>query len=216
MGLVKLNVYNRDSKGKNENRRTRAAGSIPAVLYGHEREASMVRVDTTEFTRLMQKSGGRSVIFDLTVEGESENPIALMREMQRHPVSDEYLHIDLFEIPRGVPVEVDVAVHTTGEPTCVKFNEGAVVQLLDTVTVRCLPRELPETLSVDISELELNDSLYVKDITTPAGEIVTDEETQLLVIKAVSMFAEGDEDEEGEGEEGAAEGDAPAEESGDE
>jgi large subunit ribosomal protein L25 len=215
MGLVKINVYNRNTSGKNENRRTRAAGYIPAVLYGNEREATMVQLETTEFTRIMQKSGGSAVIFDLQVEGEDDNPIALMRELQQHPVTSEYRHVDLLEIPRGVPVEVEVSIQYEGEPQVVKFNEGAVMQLIDTVTVNCLPRELPEAITVDISELELNDSIYVKDLTTPAGEIVTDPEIQVLVVKAVSLFveeevvAEGEEGAEAaEGEEGAEGGEA--------
>jgi len=190
MGLVKIHVYKRQTTGKNENRRTRAGGRIPAVLYGNDREATNVQLDTHEFTRILQTTSGRSVIFDVDLEGEAENPLALMRELQRHPVSDEIHHVDLFEIPRGVPVEVEVGVVTAGEPQAVKFNEAEVIQLLDTVTVRCLPREVPETLTVEIGELEINDKLYVKDLSTPAGEIVNDPEQQLLVVKAASIFAE--------------------------
>lgn len=212
MGLVKIHVYNRETTGKNENRRTRAAGHIPAVLYGNERESTKVQLDITEFTRIMQKTGGRSVIFDLDLEGESENPIALVRELQQHPVSDEFIHVDLLEIPRGMPVEVEVSIYHEGEPNAVKFNEGAIMQLLDTVTVSCLPRDLPEQITVDVSGLEINDSIYVSDLVTPAGEIMTDPELQVLVLKAVSLFVEEDtaaEGEEGEGTEGdeGAEGD---------
>ena len=119
------------------------------------------------------------------------------------------LHAEpLFEIPRGKPVEVEVSVMTEGASQEMKFNEAAVVQLLDTVTVSCLPRELPDRITVDVSELEINDSIYVKDLKTPAGEIMTDPEAQLLVVKAVSLFVEEEETvaegEEGvEGEEGA-------------
>ncbi len=210
MGLVKIKVSKRQTTGKNENRRTRAGGNIPAVIYGNDRAATNVQIDTHDFTRVLQKSSGRSVIFDVELEGESENPLALLREIQQHPVTDEIHHVDLLEIPRGKPVEVEVFVVPTGEPQPVKFNEGEVIQLLDSVTVRCLPREVPETLEVDISELGINDSLFVKDVTTPVGEIVNDPEQQLLVVKAVSIFAE--EDEEGAGEaEGEAAGEADEE-----
>ncbi len=204
MGLVKIHVYNRETTGKNENRRTRVAGFTPAVIYGRERETTKVQLNTAEFTKIMQKTGGRSVIFDLDLEGESENPIALMRELQQHPVSDVYMHVDLLEIPRGKPVEVEVSVVAEGDSQILRFNEAAVVQLLDTVTVSCLPRELPDRLTIDVSDLEINDSIYVKDLKTPAGEITTDPELQLLVIKAVSLFVEEETVEEGvEGEEGA-------------
>lgn len=204
MGLVKLNVYPRTTSGKNENRRTRAAGKTPAVIYGADRQATSVQLDTTELTTIMRKTGGRSVIFDLNVEGEDENPIALMREMQAHPVTDVIFHVDLFEIPRGVPVEVSVAVTPVGEPQGVKFGEAEINQLTQSVTLSCLPREMPEEITFDISELEINDSIYAKDLTPSAGEIVDDPETQILVVKPATVFAADDEDEEGaEGAEGA-------------
>jgi large subunit ribosomal protein L25 len=214
MGLVKIHVSKRQTTGKNENRRTRAAGHIPAVIYGNDREATNVQLDTHEFTRVLQKAMGRSVIFDVSLEGEDENPLALMRDLQRHPVTDEIYHVDLFEIPRGVPVEVEVQVVPQGEPQAVRFNEAEVIQLLNTVTVRCRPREVPEQLTIDISELEINDSRFVKDLETPAGEIVTDPEQQLLVVKTLSLFGLEDEEAEGEAAEGeAAEGEGADDES---
>jgi large subunit ribosomal protein L25 len=211
MGLVKINFYPRTTSGKNENRRTRAAGHIPAIIYGKEREATKVQLDTVQFTRVLQKTGGRSVIFDLDLEGESENPLALMRELQQHPVTDEIRHVDLFEIPRGVPVTVEVALELQGEPQCVKFGEGEIIQTALTVELSCLPRELPESITVDVSELEMSDKLFVKDLEVPIGEVITDEETQILVVKAATIFAEEEEEEgeavEGEEGEAAAEGD---------
>lgn len=216
MALIKLNVYERTTKGKNENRRTRAAGYIPAVLYGGTHEARSVQLDGHEFSRSLQKTGGRSVIYDLQFEGTDDRPIALMRELQQHPVSDEILHVDLFEIPRNVPVTVPVALVLTGEPACVKYEDAEVLQLLDTVELSCLPRELPESIEIDIAHLEINDKLFVSDLKTPVGEIVDDPETQILVVKPPTLFVEEDELEaaaeaaEGEGEgEGAA---APADE----
>jgi large subunit ribosomal protein L25 len=208
MALIKLNVYPRQTTGKNANRRTRVAGFTPAVFYGNDRETANVQIDTTEFTRILQKSGGGALIFDLAIEGESDHPIALMRELQQHPVTDEIHHVDLFEIPRGVPVEVSVPLDLQGEPQPVKFGDAEVNQLEYSVTLSCMPREMPDSIPVDISELELNDSLYVKDITPPAGKIVDDPETQLVVIKTMSLLLDIDEEEaedvEGaEGEEGA-------------
>jgi large subunit ribosomal protein L25 len=204
MGLVKLNVYPRESKGKNENRRTRAAGMTPAVLYGTEREATSVQLDTVEFMRILKKTGGRSVIYDLNVEGDDDKPLALVKEMQVHPVTDVVFHVDLYEIPRGKPVEVAVAVVADGEPEAVKFGEAEVNLLTHSVVLRCLPRELPEEIRFDISDLKINDSIYVKDLQPGVGEIVDDPDTQILVIKPASVFGVDDE-EEGEGDEAAGE-----------
>jgi len=202
MGLVKLNVSPRESTGKNENRRTRAAGKTPAVLYGTDREATSVQLDTVEFMRILKKTGGRSVIYDLDLEGEEDKPLALVKEMQVHPVTDVVFHVDLYEIPRGVPVEVAVAVVPEGEPAPVKFGEADVNQLAYSVTLRCLPRELPEEIRFDISELMTNDSVFASDLRPPVGEVVDDPETQILVLKPASVFDLDDEDgDEGEGEE---------------
>ena len=193
MALIKLDVLQRSTKGKNENRRTRDAGYIPAVIYGKDRRATAVQLDSARFTQIQDKSGGRSVIFDLQLEGEAERPLALMREIQRHPVSDKILHVDLFEIPRGVPVTIDVSLVLEGQPTCVKYNEGELLQLIDSVELSCLPRELPECIKVDVADLALNDKLYVKDLTIPVGTVMSDPETQVLVVKPVSIFAEEEE-----------------------
>ncbi|MDD5720625.1 MAG: 50S ribosomal protein L25 [Candidatus Krumholzibacteria bacterium] len=190
MALIKMSVYPRETTGKNENRRTRARGFIPAVFYGHHRAAVNVQLDCQEFTRIRQKTAGRSVIYDLQFAGGGEEPMALVRELQQHPVSDVILHVDLFEIPRGEPVTIDVALVLEGEPACVKFKEGEVLQLLDTVELSCLPRELPESVRIDVSNLKLNDKLFVKDLVVPVGKIMDDPETQVLVVKPASLFAE--------------------------
>jgi large subunit ribosomal protein L25 len=190
MALIKLNIYERTTKGKNENRRTRVAGYIPAVLYGGAHEARSVQLDTHQFTRILQKTGGRSVIYDLQFEGTDDHPLALMRELQQHPVSDEILHVDLFEIPRNVPVTVPVSLVFTGEPACVKIEGAEVLQLLDTVELSCLPRELPESIEIDVGNLVINDKLFVSDLKAPVGEIMNDPETQILVVKPPTLFVE--------------------------
>jgi large subunit ribosomal protein L25 len=214
MSLVNLTIHPRTSKGKNANRRTRAAGRVPAVVYGKDRSSDMVEIDAHGFGVILTKLAGRSAIFQLAQEGVTEETIALLREVQRHPVSDEILHVDLLEIPRGVPVTVGVSLEITGASPAVKSGEGSVAQSLTSVEISCLPRELPEYIEVDISELQLNDKVFVKDLKTPVGEIVSDPEALVLNIKPASLLAAEDEDEGAEGEEGAegAEGGDAAEE----
>ena len=116
MGLVNLSIRPRSTTGKNANRRTRAAGHVPAVVYGRDRETATVELDSQEFGKAMTRLGGRAAIFNLEQEGVEEEHIALLREVQRNPVTDEVLHVDLMEIPRGVAVTVAVSVEVTGEP----------------------------------------------------------------------------------------------------
>lgn len=209
MGLINLTVYPRSTRGKNENRRTRSAGRLPAVIYGKDRETAMIELDSHDFGVVFGRLAGSSAIFSLQQEGVKEGAIALLREVQKHPVTDELLHVDLMEIPRGVPVTVGVAVHVVGSSQAVKTGEGSVALSLDHVEISCRPSELPDFLEVDISELELNDKIFVKDLTTPVGEIVTDPEMLVLNIKPAAVFLEEEEGEEGaeaaEGAEGEGE-----------
>ena len=162
MGLVTLNIHSRSVTGKNANRRTRAGGRVPAVLYGKDRSTENVELDARDFGLALTRLGGRAAIFSLEQDGVDDPPIALMREIQRNPMTDEILHVDLMEIPRG----------------------------------------LPEYLEVDINELELNDKIFVRDVKTPVGEIITDPDMLVLNIKPAVIFVE-EEEEAVEGEEGA-------------
>jgi len=200
MGLVNLTIHPRSTTGKNANRRTRAAGRVPAVLYGHGRETINVELEKHAFGVALTHLAGRSAIFALEQEGVSEPPIALLREIQRNPVTDAILHVDLMEIPRGEPVTVAVSVHVTGFNAVVKAGEGSVALSLDSIEISCLPRDLPEQLEIDISDLPLNGKIFVRDVQTPVGEIVDDPDLLVLNIKPATIFVEPVE---GEGEEGA-------------
>jgi large subunit ribosomal protein L25 len=207
MALLELNVYPRQTKGKNANRRTRAAGRVPGTLYGKTRESVNIEVDGHQFDLLVGGLGGASVIFALKQEGDDADAIALLREVQRNPVSDEVLHVDLMEIPRGVPIEVPVRVEPVGQPPAIKRGDAVLAQIMESVEISCLPRDLPDSIEVDISGLDTGDRLYVKDLKTPVGEITDDPEALVLLLRAPTVFVE----EEEAAEEGEAEDEAAAE-----
>lgn len=198
MGLVNLTIHPRSTTGKNANRRTRVAGRVPAVLYGHGRETINVELEQQAFGVALTRLAGRSAIFSLEQEGIGEAPIALLREIQRNPVTDAILHVDLMEIPRGRPVTVAVSVHVSGNNPVVKAGDGSVVLALDSIEISCLPRDLPEQLEIDISDLPLNGKIFVRDVKTPVGEIVDDPDLLVLNIKPATIFVEPTD---GEGEE---------------
>lgn len=200
MGLVNLEIKPRSTFGKNANRRNRASGQIPAVLYGKDRETENVELETHSFRVALMRLAGRTAIFSLN--GDEEN-IALLREVQRNPVTDEILHVDLMTIPRGVPVTVPVALEVIGDCAVVKSGEASVAMSLNSIDISVRPRDLPEVLEIDISEMEINDKVFVKDIKLPAGEVVTDLDLLVLNIKPPVMIVEEVEEELEEGEEGA-------------
>ncbi len=208
MGLINLEIQSRSETGKNANRRMRAAGRIPAVLYGKGRESELLSLDGHAFGVILNHLGGRTALFNLEQEGRDEEVTALLREIQRNPVTDQILHVDLMEIPRGVPVTVPVQIQIVGECKAVKNGEATVAQTLDFLEIAVRPRDLPEYLEVDISELELHDKVFARDVNLPVGELVTDPDLLVLNIKAQTIFEEevpeGEEGEEGtEGAEGA-------------
>jgi large subunit ribosomal protein L25 len=114
MGLINLSVFPRSTTGKNANRRSRAAGRIPAVIYGNDVENQNIELDQHDFMKTMSKISGSSAIFSLTQDGGEDDAIALLKEIQTNPVTDQILHVDLFGIPRGVPVTVAVTLHIVG------------------------------------------------------------------------------------------------------
>jgi large subunit ribosomal protein L25 len=208
MSLVNLNIHPRTTVGKNENRRTRAAGRVPAVLYGKGRDTATIELEGHAFEVALKHLAGRSAIFQLHQAGMESEHIALLREVQRHPITDRILHVDLMEIPQGQPVTVAVHVRVSGACAAVKSGAGSVALAHDSVEVSCLPRDLPEFVEVDISELVLHDKVFAGDLKVPGGEIVSDPEMLVLSIKAASLFVE-EAPVAAEGAEGA-EGAAPA------
>jgi large subunit ribosomal protein L25 len=190
MGLINLTVHPRETTGKNENRRTRSGGRVPAVLYGRNRASVNVTVDTQDLRKILLTRHGRNAIFNLTIDGESGQHVALMREIQQHPVTDEVRHVDLFEIPAGAMVTVEVPVEFVGEPAVMKFGGGEIVKTLEHVAVSCLPLEMPEVITLDITDLQMMEKRYVRDLTVSAGQILTDGDTQVILLKPATIFAE--------------------------
>jgi large subunit ribosomal protein L25 len=187
MGLINLEIFPRTTSGKNANRRTRAEGRVPAVIYGKGRKTELIELDARSFGKILKKSGGSASVFML--EGDEEK-IALLREVQSNPVTDELLHVDLMQIPRGVPVTLDVAVQIVGTCHAVKSGEASVALSLDTIELSCLPKDLPEAIEIDITELKVHDKIFVRDLTAPVGEIVSEPDILILNIKPSTLALE--------------------------
>ncbi len=216
MGLIKMTVYPRSTTGKNENRRTRARGRTPAVVYGDKREESLnVELDTVELTRAMAGFSGSNPLFNLTMDGSEDTFVAVLREMQSHPVSDEIYHCDLFAIPLGKPLVMEVALDIQGDNRFVRSGDAVLDVVRRSIEIECLPREVPDTIAVDFSELEINDKISVSDLSLEKGEIITDGEEVVLKLN-LNTFEEEEEEvegEEGEEGEGAEDGDGEGGES---
>ncbi|MGE0814248.1 MAG: 50S ribosomal protein L25 [Vicinamibacterales bacterium] len=168
-----LEAVKRTGKGKNEARRLRAAGQVPAVIYGAQKAGDdvapvQVAVSPKEMMRILHSASGVNTLITLNVPGESTQKV-LVREFQLDPVSQKLLHADFYRVnlERKLAVSVPVVLH--GEPRGVKQQGGILEFLHKEVEVECLPTAIPEHIDLDVSELELGQAVYVRDIAANAS-----------------------------------------------
>lgn len=177
MQQIELAAEPRTETGKGPNYRLRAAGRIPAVIYGAGQEPEKVSISYREFERVMKTPDVASAIINVT--GIGSPTTAVLREVQRDPVTRRYLHVDLFRVRMDVEGVFDVSVHGEGNPIGVR--EGGILEThLRTVQVRCLPANLPTGLHLDISGLKINASAHASDLQLPAGVTLVTEPTEVL------------------------------------
>ena len=175
---VTLEAQARPGTGKGVARKLRAAGKVPAVLYGRGVPPEPVAVDRMALMRAFKTDAGRNVLIDLLVDGETH--LTLARELQRDPVRGSILHVDFLKIARDVAIEVDVPIHIEGDSPGVK--EGGVVEHhLWSVRVSCLPTSVPDRLVADISRTLLGEMLRVSDLAVPEGVTVLTDPTEAVL-----------------------------------
>ncbi len=173
MANTTLSAHKRDGTGKGVARKLRQIGRVPAVLYGRDLESVHLSVDAHEAGLLFHAISVENTIVELAVEGEKESFQTLVREIQSHPSRGTLTHIDFLRIQKGVMIDVEVPLHLVGVPIGVKNHGGLIEQMMHELPVRCIPSKIPHSLDVDISHLDLNESLRVSDLTFGAGVEVT-------------------------------------------
>ncbi len=199
---VTLTAAARATRGKNEARRLRRAGQVPAVVYGGQGGDVAVMVDPIPLLRLLHSEAGLNTIVDLKVEGGQGGSV-LVKDLQLNPVTDELLHVDFLRVALDKLITVAVPVHLSGEAAGVKQQGGLVDFITREVHVECLPTAIPDRIEVDVTPLMIGDSVRLRDVTegvtwTPVTSLDT-----LLVHVTASKVEEIEEDEEGDAE-GAA------------
>ncbi|HZA40085.1 MAG TPA: 50S ribosomal protein L25/general stress protein Ctc [Actinomycetota bacterium] len=182
MAELKLQATRRDESGKGAARRARAAGRVPAVLYGRGMDPVSLEVDRREFVTALKTDAGMNVLLDIEFDGT--NTLALTRELQRDPVRGTLLHADFVKVDRTQAIEVEVPVHLVGEAQGTKEG-GALENPLFSVHVRTLPGNVPEAVEADVSAMNIGDTLRVADLRVPADvEILNDPEAVVASIAA--------------------------------
>lgn len=208
MDIIKLNAKPRSEKGKGAARALRRDGRIPAVVYGSDIDSLPLSVSIQELERMFHNPNFTRGLINLAVEGGKARQTVMIKEFQRDPVKDHYLHIDFYEIKMDQKIQTMVPVVTTG--TSKGVEEGGILQIIRReLEVDCLPANIPEQIEIDISELDVGDSVHVSELQLAEGiEIPYDADFTVLTVVSPKMEAPEEEEAEEaeeleEGEEGA-------------
>jgi large subunit ribosomal protein L25 len=209
LDIIKLNAQPRQETGKGAARSLRRAGRIPAVLYGANIKSQPLSVSIRELERMFNNPQFTRGLINLAVENtENRRQTVMIKEFQRDPVKDHYLHIDFYEIKMDQKISVMVPVTTTGTSNGVE--EGGILQIIRReLEVYCLPANIPEQIEIDITPLEMGDSVHVSEVPLPEN-VEIPYEVDFTILTVVSPKMEEPEEEALE-EEGAEEGEEAAE-----
>jgi large subunit ribosomal protein L25 len=216
MKQLNLTVRPRNGIGRGHSRRIRAGGEVPAVMYGRHSEAQALAVSAKALGQLLKDIAGSAAVLEIDSEG-SETRLSVIKEVQRNPMTDRILHLDLNEVSADEEMEVSVTVHAIGDAFGVRNEHGVLEVASHDVSVRCLPRNLPEFVDVDVTELHVNQTIHVRELQPIEGVIFTDDGDRPVVSCVLGIVEEevvptAEEGAEVEGVEGS-EGEADSEES---
>lgn len=207
-----LNVEFRENRGKEIAKKLRARGLIPAIFYGPHTETMSLSVDPKELSKTLQTEAGENVLIDLRIRrgDQTLQKVAMVKDFQVHPLQRKLLHADFFEISMDEMITVEIPVRLLGKPEGVKMG-GILEQVQRTIQIQCLPGDIPRSIDVDVSALQIGDSIHVRDlalekykilsdmnftlatVVTPAAEVKPAEEA--AAAEAVAEAAEGEEKE---------------------
>jgi large subunit ribosomal protein L25 len=179
-----LQVATRAGTGKGAARTLRRQGKVPGVIYGHDRAAEAVVVDTLALNKLLGGISASTTIVDVAIDGRA--PVkALIREIQRDSLRPaQILHLDLYEVRADEAVTVEVPVHLSGIPDGVRNFGGVLDHSLRELEIEVLPGDIPEHIELDVTALAIGHSLFVRDITIPKGRILNDPDTPVCTVVA--------------------------------
>ncbi|MCB1272541.1 MAG: 50S ribosomal protein L25 [Microthrixaceae bacterium] len=216
MSQFKLSVTTGRAEGSRASRRLRTERQVPGVVYGLGADPISVSVDASDLRRALTTDAGLNALLDLDVAGDHE--MAVVKDLQRHPVRRDVVHVDFLRVDPEARIEVEVPIHTEGEADKVHQEDGIAVLRLSSLLVSVKPTDIPDEVVVDISELTMDSTITVEDldlpenvdVVTPGDEVIVSAElTRAALVEEEP--AEGEAGEEGE----AAEASAGAEDSGD-
>lgn len=181
MKTIELTVEKRSTRGKNEARRSRAKGKIPAVVYGAGKPTVEVAVDRKALSDVFREGAGENAIFLLKLEGTDQSRHAMIKELQRDPLSRKTQHIDFVRVLMDAKIRVKVGIEVVGSAVGVRTEGGILDIVTREVEIECLPGNIPEHIPVDVTELAIGDLIRLADIRPVEGVTIVDDAHKVLV-----------------------------------
>jgi len=164
---AKLTAERRTATGRSAVRKLKAAGSIPAVMYGSKDKPEALQVSRRDINSLLSHAAGENILVELEIDGK--NRLALVQEVQHAPLGGAVLHVDFHAVSQDEVIQADVPLEPMGTANGVKNMGGLLEQSLRTLEIECLPRDLPDVIRVDVSALNIGDAIHVREIQLPSG-----------------------------------------------
>jgi len=189
---VKLSARPRIEAGRNAVGKVRARGAIPAIMYGAKDAATKLEVEKKDIENLLSRAVGENILVQLEIQdgGKTTSRLSLIQEVQHHPVRGEIIHIDFHAVSMTEEIDAEVVLEPAGEPVGVKTFGGLLQQNMRLLPIRCLPQDLPEIIIVDVSGLNIGESLHVRDIKLPRGVTAGPDEDLTVFLVSEPTVAE--------------------------
>ena len=203
MATIQLDSKKRTTIGKGSARKLRSMGRLPVILYGPETDSIMLSLDYKQLQKTLRGKSAESIIFDLRVDsnGKDNSKRVMIKEIQKDPVTRDYLHVDFYEISMEKELEVDIPVYLVNTP--IGVNEGGILEhIRRELKISCMPKNLVDKIEIDVSGLDIGQSLHIEDISFPPGlKSIEDGNLTIATVVAPTIEEEKVEEEEIEEEE---------------
>ncbi|MBE9542197.1 MAG: 50S ribosomal protein L25 [Proteobacteria bacterium] len=203
MATIQLDSKKRTTIGKGSARKLRSMGRLPVILYGPETDSIMLSLDYKQLEKILRGKSAESIIFDLRVDsnGKNNSKRVMIKEIQKDPVTRDYLHVDFYEISMEKELEVDIPVYLVNTP--IGVSEGGILEhIRRELKILCMPKNLIDKIEIDVSGLDVGQSLHIEDISFPPGlKSIEDGNLTIATVVAPTIEEEKVEEEEIEEEE---------------
>lgn len=186
---VKLSATRRTGTGRSAVRKIKAQGEVPAIIYGGKTKAEPLQVSKRDISLMLSHASGENILVELEIDGEKTGRLALVQEVQHAPIGGDILHVDFHAVSMDEMIEADVPLEPTGIAEGVKTFGGLLEQNLRSLEIECLPRDLPDVITVDVSRLNIGDSIHVRELPLPQG-VTTRVPADLTVFSVLAPTVE--------------------------